>query len=344
MAVRVAIVGCGKITERLALPQLITSKDAQVVVLIDTNLSAASRLVRRFHLTGCRIETNWRQALRQPDIDAVAVNVPNHLHAEMAIAALKAGKHVLVEKPIATSLREADAMVAASRKAHRWLMVEQTQRFDPMHEVAHAFIRSGKLGRIVRLRGLLGHAGPEYWSGKKISWFADKRLSGGGVLIDVGIHLVDLLRWISGKTVRRVCASAATLQKKRNVEDNAALLLQFTDGTLGSCEVSWTLRPYAVSTQFYGQRGTLRTCFGEKHPVAISWCKRKPDPNKPLGNPAYLPVPAESRLGGPYPYFIDCIIKDEKPFCSGEEGRATLAVVLAAYESVKTQRWADVRC
>lgn len=342
MPVRIAIVGCGRITQRLALPQLRGFKKAKVASLIDMDASAARSLVKRFRLADCRVETRWKQAVRRPDIDAVAVNVPNALHAEVAVAALSAGKHVLVEKPIATSLREADAIIASARKARRCLMVEQTQRFDPMHETARAVLESGKLGKITRLHGLLGHAGPEYWSGKKASWFADKRVSGGGALIDVGIHLVDLLRWLSGKSVRRVCCSLATLEKRIAVEDNAGLLLEFTDGTLGSCEVSWTTRPYEISTQFYGKRATLRTRFGDKHPVAIDWCKPRPDPNKPAG-PEYPAVSSASRVGGPYPYFIDCILKGRKPFCSGEEGRATLAVVLAAYESARTKRWVEIR-
>ena len=340
MLVRFAIIGCGKITERLTLPQLRRCPDAKVTALVDKDRAAAKRLADQFGLDRHRIWTNWSEMLRGAEADAVAVNLPNVLHAEVTVAALKAKKHVLVEKPMALTLAEADAMMRAARANQRLLMVEHTQRFDPVHEAAHGILRRETLGRITQLRGRIGHAGPEYWTGRKRSWFTDKRRSGGGALFDIGVHIVDVLRWLSGKEVRRIFCQAKTLQKRVTVEDNASALLEFTDGTLGSFEASWTTRPYEMTTHFYGERGQLRTAIGSRHPLLVQLCRRKGDPNKPAGEAVSPVVRSSSRLGGAYPSFVASITqRSTTPFISGEEGRRTLEVILAAYESVRTGRW-----
>ncbi len=339
--VRFGIIGCGKITERLALPQLAACAKAEVAALVDTDRAAAERLADRFRIDRRLIWTDWKRMLREAEVEAVAVCLPNHLHAEATVAALGAKKHVLVEKPIATTLAEADAMIAAAKAHERFLMVEQTQRFDPVHEVAHELLANGTLGKVLRLHGRLGHAGPEYWSTTS-PWFTEKRQSGGGALIDVGVHILDLLRWLSGKDVKRLCCHAKTLQKSVAVEDNAAVLLEFTDGTMGAFDVSWTTHPYEVTTTWYGQKGQLRTAIGAEHPVRVQLCKADGDPNQPLGEELRPAIPATSRVGGAYPYFAECVLTGTPPFVSGEEGRATLEVILGAYESMRTGGWVDL--
>ena len=157
--------------------------------------------------------------------------------------------------------------------------------------------------------------------------------------MDVGIHIVDLLRWLSGKTVRRVCAVTKRLQKPWGLEDNAGALLEFSDGTLGSCEASWTTRPYEVATWFYGTRGSLATAHGHRPPVRLRLARTAGDPNLSQTPEETPEVPPRSRFGGAYPYFMQCILTNRQPFVSGEEGRAALAVVLAAYRSAQEGRW-----
>ena len=276
--------------------------------------------------------------LREADVDAVAVCLPNDLHAEVTIAALEAKKHVIVEKPMAVSLEQADAMLRAARANGRQLMVEQTQRFDPVHETAYDVLRSGRLGDLVRVHGRLGHAGPEYWSPTS-PWFTVKSQSGGGVLMDVGIHIIDLLRWLSGKQVKRICAHAKTIRKLIEVEDNASALFEFTDGTIGAIEVSWTIRPYEVTTDSYAERGTVRTALGSATPVVVQFSQ----PDGSLMGEAFHPsVAPASRLGGAYPAFINALVQETQVPVPGEEGRSTLEVVLAAYESARTGRWIDL--
>ena len=154
----------------------------------------------------------------------------------------------------------------------------------------------------------------------------------------VGIHILDVLRWLSGKTVRRVCGHATTLRKRVKVEDNAAVLLEFADGTMGAFDVSWTTHPYEVTTTWYAHHGQLRTAIGAAHPVTVQFAKDG-DPTQSLRKPVHPPIPKASRHGGAYPYFARCIRNRIAPFVSGEEGRASLEVILAAYESVRRGGW-----
>ncbi|MBI2093659.1 MAG: Gfo/Idh/MocA family oxidoreductase [Candidatus Omnitrophica bacterium] len=341
MPVRIALIGCGKVTERIALPQLATCQDAQVASLVDIDRSAAIEMADKLKIDRRRVWTDWKQMLRDAEVDAVAVNLPNALHAEVAVAALEARKHVLVEKPIATTLADADAMIRASRIYKKVLMVDQTQRFHPVHELAHELLGQGKLGKVGDLSGRLGHAGPEYWSGKRKSWLVDPVQSGGGALMDVGIHILDLLRWLSGKEVRRVCCQTKTLEKQVPVEDNAKVLLEFTDGAIGSFEASWTARPYEVTTRFYGREGTLCTTLDAPRPLVIRYAKQDEDPNHLKGeeDPS---IPSASRRGGAYSCFIQCVQEGKAAAVSGEDARASLEVILAAYASVKSGGWIEL--
>lgn len=339
MAVRFAIIGCGKITERLSLPSLDGFDGAEVKVLCDIKKSKAQNLKAMFNLDA-EICTDWKKIIKRKDIDAVAVNTPNSLHAPMTIAFCNAKKHVIVEKPIATSMKEAHAMCAAADKSHVILMVEQTQRFDVIHETAKEAIDKGLIGKITNVKGRLGHSGPEYWNDKD-RWYFDKKQSGGGAGVDVGIHILDLIRWLSGKEVSAVCANVTRLNKPYPVEDNVMCLLKFKDGSIGSFEASWTTGPYEVTTQFYGDKGKIKTSLGAEHPVTIELSRPKDrDPNCLWSEkPFYPEIPAKAKRVNAFIHFVDCIRKKKQSFISGKEGAKSLEVVLAAYESARTGKW-----
>lgn len=339
--VRVGIVGCGKISERASLPNLVNYQDkCEITCLCDNLKDNAGALAKKFSLEGADIVTDWKELVKRTDIDAVFVNVPNYLHEDIAVGALNYKKHVLVEKPIAISVKAADHMVEAAKKNKVYIMVEQTQRFDPAHQAAKKVLDSGVLGKIHNIRGRIGHAGPEYWSQGKPGWYYEKEKSGGGCMVDIGVHICDLVRYFKGKKVTEVFATIETLEKKIPVDDNATVLLKFEDGTKGEFECSWTTRPYEVLTYCYGEKGKLATSIGGKQPVLVTIAKTKAEgePNHPLREETPELGPGAGWENAVH-YFIDCMIKGEKPFVSGEEGRDTIKVILAAYESNKAGRW-----
>jgi len=342
--IRIGIIGCGKITERASLPSLASYQDkCTVVSLCDIIKERAIRMAEQFSLGNAWITRDWRLLVERRDIDAVFVNTPNYLHAPMTIGAARCKKHVLVEKPITISLQAANAMVKACHRNRVFLMVEQTQRFDPVHRAAKEVIASGVLGKIHNIRGRIGHAGPEYWSQGKGHWFYDRRKSGGGCLVDIGVHILDLVRWFKATKVIEVFARLETMEKKIPVEDNATVLLRFSDGAKGEFECSWTTRPFEVLTFVYGANGKMATSIGSKTPVVVTLAKKEKgqDPNHPqsLRFPQVRPAGAwENAIH----YFVDSLIKGRQPFVSGEEGRETMKVILAAYESNRIGRWVKI--
>lgn len=338
--IRVGIIGCGKISERASLPNLVNyQQKAKVVCLCDIKKSRAQGLARQFGLN-VDIQTNWRRLVKRKDIDAVFVNTPNYLHEEMAVAAAKNKKHILVEKPIAISVKGANNMIKAARQSKVYLMVEQTQRFDPIHQAAKKVLDSGVLGKIHNIRGRIGHAGPEYWSEGTSPWYYQKKKSGGGCMVDIGVHIADLVRWFKVKKVVAIFARIQTLEKNIPVDDNATVLLKFADGSKGEFECSWTTRPYEVLTYVYGRKGKLATSVGGKQPLLLTLAKTGSgnDPNCTLKE-KIPPIGAGDGWKNAIHYFIDCLINKRKPFVSGEEGRDTLKVILAAYESNRRGKW-----
>lgn len=344
MSIKIGIIGCGKITQRASIPNLVNYKDkCQVVCLCDIIRPKAEEMVTKFTLTGIEILTDWRKLVKRKDIGAVFVNTPNYLHEEMTVAAAENKKHVLVEKPITISVKAAQNMIKAAQKNKVFLMVEHTQRFDPVHQAAKEVIDSGILGKIHNIRGRIGHAGPEYWSEGKSHWFYDKKKSGGGCLVDIGVHIADLICWFKGKKVTEVFSRIQTLEKKLPIEDNATVLLKFADGTKGEFECSWTTRPYEVLTYVYGEKGKLTTAIGSKQPVVLTLAKtgKGEDPNRTLKE-EYPQIGSGGGWENAVHYFIDCVIGKRQPFVCGEEGRETLRVILAAYESNKKGKWVKI--
>lgn len=341
--VGIGVIGCGKIAERWVLPNLKECNRAEVTGLADIDIGLAQWMAQKFGMDKARVYRDWEEMVAWDGIDVVIISTPNYLHAPMAIASCRAKKHTLIAKPMAITLEGADEMIAAARQNKVFLMVEQTQRFEPMHEVAKQIIDSGRFGRINMVRGRIGHAGPEYWS-KDSSWFYDKAKSGGGALIDGGSHVLDLILWLTGKKVAEVFASVERVKKKFKVEDNARCLLRFEDGTLGSFEASWTTRPYEILTFIYGERGKMTTAFGRRDPLIVSMAdtRRGKDPNCLLRE-LRPKVPAQSKYKSPFHYFINCIRKGERPSVSGEESRRTLEVILAAYRSAREKRWVKIQ-
>jgi len=338
--IRIGIIGAGKIAERTHLPQYGVLKNVEVVAICDVIKKKAGRLAKMFNVP--HVYTDYKKMIKEAGIDAVSVCTPNFLHAPMTIFAAKNKKHVLVEKPMALSIREMKAMTAACKKNRVTLMVEQSHRFDPGHEVLRDIVKSNVLGRIVTVRGKIGHSGPEFWSTDS-PWFFDKKKSGGGVSVDVGIHILDLIRFITGKDVERVAAKIANLVKKKiKLEDNVEATLKFKDGTIGVFETSWSTSPYEVVVQVYGEKGKAIVQQANADPQRVrAWVV---DPKNPYSTVRELKykVPKQSRNKSPIAYFIKCVRTGQKPLIDGVEGMKSMAVILAALKSAKSGRFEKV--
>jgi predicted dehydrogenase len=337
--IRYGIIGSGTITRKFYMEWWFKDDpNVECVALCDTNKELVEKMAKTYNVG--KTYTDYKELLKQDDIDAVCINTPNYLHREMALAAAEAKKHILVEKPMAMNIDEANDMIKAAKDNGVLLMVEQMQRFETAHEAAKKIIDEGKLGKIFTIRCKLGHSGPEFWNtdGVMRNWYFKKAMSGGGSMADVGIHAIDLIRWLTGKKITEVNAQIATLQKDIEVEDNGIGLLKFEDGTIGVVESSWTTGPWGVQSAIYGEKGTLHIVKGQKSYMQLHLCNQPPE--DPSGTKEVIDVElaAESMHKSPVTYFANCIRENKKPFISGEEGRDSLEVIQACYKAVDEKK------
>ena len=243
-----AIVGCGLVgKKRLAgLPPR-----SRLMVACDTNLSRAQELAK---IAGnCRALTDFHQAATDPQVQSVIVATINSALAEVTAAAIRAGKHVIVEKPAGISVKQIDELIALAEKHDVRVRVGFNHRYHPAFIKAREIFASGVMGELMFIRGRYGHGGR---IGYEKEWRADPKLSGGGELIDQGIHLIDLAGWFLGEFTK-VEGHAATYFWNMPVDDNAFLSLQTAQGQTAWLHASCTEWKNLFSFEIYGRNAKL---------------------------------------------------------------------------------------
>lgn len=257
---KVGIIGCGSIAKQRHGYEYFHNSDVEIKGFYDLIPERAQALV---DLYGGKVYAGVDELLADPEIDAVSVCMANAFHAEISIKALKADKHVLCEKPMAVSLEECEAMVAAAKESGKRLMIGHNQRLAPAHKKAKEILSSGTLGRVITFQSTFGHKGPEMWSMDKSAntWFFKKASASFGSMADLGIHKIDLMRYLIGSEITSVYSSMKVLDKKFpdgtpiEVDDNSVEVLTFANGALGTVTTSWT---------HYGEECNATTLFCEK--------------------------------------------------------------------------------
>lgn len=333
---RVAVIGAGAIAQARHLPEYASRRDVDLVAVVDINRKRAAGMAEKYGIAN--VFTRYQDAL-QLGPDAVSVCTPNALHAEMTVAALKAKAHVLCEKPMALSLAEVRAMNRAAKANRRQLMIGHNQRFAVAHVKGKEIYQSGALGKCLSFTTTFAHAGPEGWSIDGLNcFFFKKRLAGLGSMADLGVHKLDLLRWLLEDEFVQASAMYDTVAKaKCNVEDTAYAVLRTAKGAMGQMWAGWTHTPGCDnSTVLYCENGILRLESDPAYPVIVE---------KPDGERQYIKVRAiqTNEAGGQYSSgvidaFVDSLQAGRKVPVPGEEGGRSLAAVLACIESGKRGR------
>jgi predicted dehydrogenase len=277
--------------------------------------------------------------LKDPNVDAVVVAGPNSLHAAQSIEALQAGKHVLVEKPMATNREDAQAMIKAADKAGKFLMIGLNQRLMPPHVKAKKILQGGGLGKVLAFRTAFQHPGPEGWSvdaGK--SWFFKKGQAFMGVTGDLGVHKADLLRWLLGQEFTEVGAILSTLDKRDpdgiliDLDDNAYLTLKTDKGAIGSMILSWTnYGPEENYTIIYCEKGVLSLGIDPTYGVTVDYR----DGERELHKVGAMSTNEKQVASGIIDAFTESIRTGKKPEIDGMEGYRSLDVILTAMDAAK---------
>lgn len=242
----VAIVGCGVIGEKRAR----SLAGARLTVCCDVAISRAEALARSY---GAESSDDWLASVSRDDVDAVIVATTNDALAKVALAAIEAGKHVLIEKPAARNAEEMEPLVIAAEKHHVRVRVGFNHRYHPALQKARELVDAGACGELMFVRGRYGHGGRV---GYDREWRADPALSGGGELIDQGVHVIDLAQWFLGPFTS-VEGLATTFFWDMPVDDNAFLLLRTEAGRTAFLHVSCTEWKNLFSFEIYGRTGKL---------------------------------------------------------------------------------------
>lgn len=308
--------------------------NCEVIAVASPNLHHAVDFAKRHEIP--RALTNYRELLKIEEIEVVSIALPNDLHAEVTIAAAKAGKHVICEKPLATTLDEADAMIAACDAAGVQLMYAEQLCFAPKYVRARELVASGALGEVFLVKQSEEHSGPHS------PWFWDISRSGGGVLMDMGCHGIAFARWmLNNAAITHVTANLGTFVHgdKTQGEDHAVTVLNFAGGQMAVIENSWAKGGGLDDrAEIYGTRGHTRADLVRGNAlltysdVGYGYAAEKAGSTTGWTYTAYQEIwnhgfPQEMQ------HFIDCVQTEEPSSIGGADGRAVLEAIYAAYRS-----------
>ncbi|NUO02710.1 MAG: Gfo/Idh/MocA family oxidoreductase [Saprospiraceae bacterium] len=332
--VKVAILGAGFISDIHLESYHRFVPEAEVVAVYTRDKAKAEAFAKKYGIP------QWYDDLdaiiEQSGCDVVDICLPNFLHASATLKAANAGKHIIIEKPLAVTLEEADQMVAACKAAGVKLMYAEELCFAPKYERARSLVKEGAVGEIYLLKQSEKHSGPHS------DWFYDINQAGGGVLMDMGCHGIAWFRWMLGNNpVKSVYASMATVLHKNRTkgEDNSVLILEFENGVTGVVENSWAKHGGMDDrSEIHGTEGVIYAdLFMGNAALAYSkngygYAMEKADTTSGWSFPVF-----EEAFNQGYPqelkHFIGCVLNDTPPLVTGEDGHAVLEIIYAAYAS-----------
>jgi predicted dehydrogenase len=320
----VGIVGCGLIGGKRA---AVLGAESRLVAVADSDAGRAERLART--APSCAAGTDWRHVCARPDVDLVIVAATNDALAEIALAAVTAGKHVLVEKPAARRGAELAPVEAAARQAGVVVKVGFNHRFHPALERAHSIFSSGGIGPLLYVRGRYGHGGR---LGYEREWRANPAVAGGGELLDQGVHLIDLARWFAGD-FSEVRGHVATFFWDMPVEDNGFLWLTTPAGQIAWLHASCTEWKNLFSFEIFGRDGKLQIDgLGGSYGVErLSYYRMLPEMGPPETTIWEYPGP-DGSWRAEYLHLLDCIRTGQPPSGDLADARAALSIVEQVYD------------
>jgi predicted dehydrogenase len=315
--------------------------DAEVVAVFSRSFPRAEAFARKHGIP--RWFGDLDQAIAESGCDVVDVCVPNFLHHHAVTAAARAGKHVIIEKPLCLTLEEADEMIAVCREHQRKLMYAEELCFAPKYERVRKLVQEGAVGKIFQMRQCEKHSGPHS------DWFYDVDQAGGGVIMDMGCHGLAWFRWMLGGRPRALSVQAHMQTNlvhhgRTRGEENSVVIVEFEGGAIGIAENSWAkhggmddrVEVYGTGGVCYADLflGNAALTYSEK---GYGYAMEKAGTTK-----GWTFTIFEEAFNQGYPqelkHFIECVRDDKQPLVTGEDGKAVLELIYAAYESARTGR------
>lgn len=336
--ITVGIIGCGRISQTRHIPEYASNKNVKIGGYFDFNKQRAEDISKQY---GGKVYESVEDMFSDEEIDAVSVCVTNSAHASISIQALNAGKDVLCEKPMATSLEESEEMVWTAKKNHKTLMIDQNQRFAKAHVRAKELLKAGAIGNVLTFKSTFGHGGPETWSidGGPNTWFFDKNKSKYGSIFDLGVHKIDLIQFLIESPVKSVSAKLATLDKRNSegqlisVDDNAISIYELENGVIGTVTSSWTYYGEEDnSTIIYGSKGVMKIYDDPKYSIEVIL----KDGEKVLYDIDKIQTNDSQTKSGVMDEFISSLLEKREPSADAGSVINSMRAVFASIESDET--------
>jgi len=321
------IVGLGRISMQHFMPGIKPSKRCRVTALVSGHRDKAEKMAAEYNVPAASIYgyENYDAIAGNKDIDAVYIALPNSMHAEYTIRAAKAGKHVLCEKPMATSVADSRAMIEACRKVAKKLMIAYRCQYEPTNLRAIQLIRDGKLGKIQAIESANG------FNIRAGEWRLNRKLAGGGPLMDVGVYSLNACRYLTGEEPREFRGYSSVMDQDgrfTEVEENLSWTMKFPSGVVASCNTS-----YGVGMPgFYRVHGTkgmlhVEPAFGYQGQRLTARIQGEepldePNPNK---DPSQFTPQAD--------HLAECILQNKEPKSPGQDGLQDMIHMAAIYRS-----------
>jgi len=321
--------------------------EAEVVAVYTRNRKKAETFAQKH---GIPLATdNLEEAITKSACDVVDVGLPNCLHHQAVLTAAQAGKHVIIEKPLALTLEQADEMIAACQKTGRKLMYAEELCFAPKYERVRKLVQEGAVGQIYQMRQCEKHSGPHS------DWFYDINQSGGGVLMDMGCHGIAWFRWMLGGQPKVVSVFAQMQNglihaNRTRAEENSLCLVEFEGGAIGVAENSWAKHGGMDDrVEVHGTGGVVYAdLFMGNSALTYSQKGYGYAMEKAASTQGWTFTMFEEAFNQGYPqelrHFIQCVREDRTPVVTGEDGRAVLEIMYAAYASARSGQKVTLPC
>lgn len=251
---RVAVIGCGMIARARHIPEMMENPEVAEIILADVNERAVHELAKQYEIKRCVVgEDAWKRVFQMRDVDAVIICTPNSTHGPISVAALNAGKHVLVEKPMAVSREEAMQMQEAAYANEKLLLVAHHRRHQNCYVMGKTILASGLLGSIISITAEHKQPGPIEWAPDS-NWFFSDHMAGGGVMMDLGIHMADVVCWYCDD---EVIETKATVCKLGTPYEQSKAIVKMKSGLVANIDVAWGIMKPEKRIKVYCEKGVM---------------------------------------------------------------------------------------
>ncbi|MGC1784251.1 MAG: Gfo/Idh/MocA family oxidoreductase [Acidobacteriaceae bacterium] len=322
------IVGLGRISMGEFMPGLRIAKQSKLVALVSGHRPKAERMADLYGLSHKAIYNyeNYDTIRNNPEIDAVYIALPNGMHAEYTIRAAKAGKHVLCEKPMANSIQECEQMIAACKQANRKLLIAYRCRYEPNTLKAIQVLRSGYAGKIQNIQAAFG------FNIKPGEWRLNKKMAGGGPLVDVGVYCIQATRYLTGEEPTEVQGFSSVVDhdgRFTEVEENLVWNTRFPSGVVADCATSYGSSYTGNIARVTGDKGMLKLDPAYSYSGIRGGATAKDA--QPMGIDINDPNP--NQFAREADVLAECILQNKEPLTNGEEGLRDERIITAIYQS-----------